>query len=153
MGSDPLPSSRPIVIDTSGLPAAIASAQQQHAAARDVLRDAGVPLVLSPFVLAELDYLLQTRIGSQAQLAFFHEVERGAYRLEPFSASDFTEAIKIMERYADLEVGLADASIVVLCNRHDTSAILTLDERHFRAVLSLDDRPLNVLPADCRQRG
>jgi predicted nucleic acid-binding protein len=111
-----------------------------------------VPLVLSPFVLAELDYLLQTKVGSQEQLAFLHEVERGAYRLEHFSASDITEARKIMERYADLEVGLADASNLVLCNRHHTYAILTLDERHFRTVLSLDDRPLTILPADRLQR-
>jgi predicted nucleic acid-binding protein len=51
-------------------------------------------------------------------------------------------------RYADLDVGLADASIVVLAARHDTRDVLTLDERHFRAVRTLDRKRFRLWPAD-----
>jgi predicted nucleic acid-binding protein len=52
-----------------------------------------------------------------------------------------------MERYADLRISLADASIVVLAERHRVHDVLTLDERHFR-VLTADEKPLRLLPAD-----
>ncbi len=42
----------------------------------------------------------------------------------------------------------ADASIVVLAGRHQTLDILTLDERHFRAISGPRDRPFRLLPAD-----
>jgi predicted nucleic acid-binding protein len=53
-----------------------------------------------------------------------------------------------MERYADLDLGLADASNVVLANRHDTLDVLTLDERHFRVLRGTGGRPFRLLPAD-----
>jgi predicted nucleic acid-binding protein len=126
-----------IVLDTSGLLAAIDAAQRHHGPAREALENADAPLLVSPFVLAEIDYLLATRVGRREQLALLAEVERGAYRLEPFTAADVAAARTILERYADLDIGLADASNVVLADRHDTLDILTLDERHFRTVRSL----------------
>jgi predicted nucleic acid-binding protein len=138
----------PIVLDTSGLLAAIDASQRSHRETREVLENAEVPLVVSPFVLAELDYLLATRVGAREQLALLGEVERGAYRLEPFSAADVSRARRIMERYADLALGLADASNLVLCYRHATHNLLTLDERHFRTTLGPDDTPLRLLPTD-----
>lgn len=144
-------SGRPVVADTSGMLAAIDAAQNEHTASREVILGeaaVGVPFVLSPFVLAELDYLLATRVGDREQMALLAEVERGAYRLEPFSASDVAQARKIMEHYADLGLGLADASNLVLCNRHTTPNILTLDYRHFRAVSGPGGKPLRLLPSD-----
>ena len=137
-----------IVLDTSGLLAAIDSSQRFHDAAREVLNEAVVPLILSPFVLAELDYLLATRVGDAAELALLEEVARNTYRLAQFSGRDVAEAMRVIEQYADLRISLADASNVVLANRHDTHDVLTLDERHFRALRGLDGRPLRLLPAD-----
>jgi hypothetical protein len=54
----------------------------------------------------------------------------------------------VIDRYRDLELGLADASIVVLADRYDVSDVLTLDERHFRAVRRSDGRPFRVRPTD-----
>ena len=51
-------------------------------------------------------------------------------------------------RYADLRIGLADASLVVLAERHDTRSVLTLDERRFRALRTRDRKHFRVLPAD-----
>jgi predicted nucleic acid-binding protein len=136
-----------IVLDTSGLLAAIDSRQHLHEAARRAVL-AMEPRILSPFVLAELDYLLAARVGRSAALALLEEVARGAYRLEPFAASDVQAARAVLEMYADLDLGLADASIVVLAHRYGAHDILTLDERHFRAVVALDGEPFRLLPAD-----
>lgn len=136
-----------ILLDTSGLLAAIDSSQHQHAKASAYLRQASGPLLLSPFVLAELDYLLATRVGAEAQQSLLDEVARGAYRLEPFTAEDVASATAVLSRYRDLDIGLADASIVVLAQRYGVLDILTLDHRHFQALRGPGGRRFRLRPA------
>jgi predicted nucleic acid-binding protein len=137
-----------IVLDTSGLLAAIDGSQRHHRAAADVLRRAPGPLLLSPFVLAELDYLLSTRVSASAAAALLGQVAAGAYRLEPMDAHDIELAAEVIDRYRDLDLDLADASLVVLANRHAVRDLLTLDERHFRAITDARGGPFRLLPAD-----
>ena len=138
-----------LILDSSGLLAAVDEGQEDHSAARETLESARGPLLISPFVLAELDYVVLTRrMGQGHELALLREVARGVYRLEYFSEVDVAEAIGILERYADFRIGLADASNVVLANRHATLDVLTLDERHFRALRGPGGRPFRILPAD-----
>ena len=137
-----------ILLDTSGLLAAIDGKQRHHDAAARSLKAARAPLLLSPFVLAELDYLLATRVGLNAELALLGEVARGAYQLATFSADDVAAASEVMERYLSLELGLADASIVVLAERHGITDVLSLDERHFRAITPASGMAFRILPLD-----
>ena len=137
-----------ILLDTSGLLSALDAAQPLHARSRTTLTESAGPLMLSPFVLAELDYLLGRRVGRHAQQALLQEVAAGAYRLAPFAEADVGRAAEVADRYADLEIGLADASIVVLAERFRCRDVLTLDERHFRSVLGPGDEPFRLLPAD-----
>lgn len=137
-----------ILLDTSGLLAAIDGSQRQHAAARRALEAAAPPWCLSPFVLAELDYLLATRVGQEAERRLLAEVGRGVYRLETFDAEDIEAAERVIGRYRQLEIGLADASLVVLANRYGIRDLLTLDERHFRTLRAAGGRPFRLLPAD-----
>jgi predicted nucleic acid-binding protein len=136
-----------ILLDTSGLLAALDAAQRAHAEAAASLATATPPLVLSPFVLAELDYVVAARVGQAARASLLGEVERGAYQLEPFSAADVRAAVAVIQRHADLGISLADASIAVLAERHKTQDVLTLDERHFR-VLGANGKPFRLLPTD-----
>jgi predicted nucleic acid-binding protein len=141
-----------ILLDTSGLLAAIDGSQRLHGPCAEILTTSGGPFLLSPFVLAELDYLLGSRVGASAQDALLGEVERGAYRLEPFLASDVAAARRFLERHPALNLGIADASILVLAERHGTRDILTLDERHFRAVRTSKGKPFRILPVDRQRR-
>jgi hypothetical protein len=137
-----------IILGTSGLLAALDASQRQHAAAVAALRAAEPPWVLSPFVLAELDYLLATRVGQHAERALLAEVGRGVYRLEQIEADDIAAAERVIAKHAGLEMGLADASIVVIAARYGVRDLLTLDERHFRAMRGPGGRPFRILPAD-----
>ena len=68
--------------------------------------------------------------------------------MERLSGEDVAEAAEVIERFVDFQVGLADASVVVLANRHETLDVLTLDERHFRVLRGPGGRPFRLLPAD-----
>jgi predicted nucleic acid-binding protein len=137
-----------IVLDTGGLYAALDANEALHGRAVAALVASTPPRLLSPFVLAELDYLIGTRVGHQAQQVLIDEVTRGVYQLEPFSAEDLGHAKRIMERYADLRIGLADASVVVLADRHRTVELMCVDERHFRALRGQRGKPFRLRPLD-----
>lgn len=137
-----------ILLDTSGLLAALVADQRAHKAAAQVLHDSDGPFVMSPFVLAELDYLLGKLAGTDAALALLDEVARGAYRLAEFGPGSVAQARGIMAQYADLRIGLADASIVVLAGALGAYDVLTLDERHFRALRGSRGQSFRLLPRD-----
>jgi predicted nucleic acid-binding protein len=135
-----------LLLDTSGLLAAIDAGQTRHAECAAVIAGRPGPFLLSPFVLAELDYLLGSRVGATAQDALLAEVGRGAYRLEPFDAADVDAARKVVAKYREHQIGLADASIVVLAARHRVRDVLTLDQRHFSVVRPLSGRAFRLWP-------
>ena len=137
-----------IVLDTGGLYAAIDANEELHGRCVAALSTAPPPRLVSPFVLAELDCLIGTRVGHRAQLSLIDEVVRGAYRLEPFGSEDMDRAKRVIERYADLRIGLADASVVVLAQRSNTLDLLCTDERHFRALRGPRGKPFRLLPYD-----
>lgn len=137
-----------LILDSSGLLAAIDDRQEDHVPVREFLESVWDTCVISPFVLAELDYMVMTRLGQEKEIALLREVARGAYLLEPFLSEDVSDAIEVIENYADLGVGLADASNVVLSRKFETNNLLTLDERHFRTLMGHRGRPFRILPAD-----
>jgi uncharacterized protein len=137
-----------ILIDTGGLLSALDESQTLHRECVQALALANAPFLLSPFVLAELDYLLMRNIGRAAQAALLEEVARGAYRLEHFDSGDIARANEVMARYDSLDIGLADASIVVLAEKYQVSDVLTLDQRHFRAMRIGARKRFRILPFD-----
>lgn len=137
-----------ILVDTNAVLQMASSTARHHDDVRRVINAVSGPFLLSPFVLAELDYLLGERHGQAAQLALLAEVADGAYELAEFGRSDVEQAVAVMRRYTDLRVGLADASIVVLAERHGTADVLTFDRRHFRAMRGPGGRPFRLLPDD-----
>ncbi len=70
------------------------------------------------------------------------------YAVQALDPGGLKEARAICARYRDLELGLADASIVVLAERWSTHTLATFDQRHFRAVTALDGRAFTLLPSD-----
>ena len=137
-----------MILDTSGLFAALDAASRLHVEARASLEHEPGRAVLSPFVLGELDYFVAERLGNAAELELLDQVGSGVYELAPFANADVEAARRVVARYGDLGIGLADASVVVLAARHGTKRILTLDERHFRALRPLDGGYFTLLPAD-----
>jgi predicted nucleic acid-binding protein len=137
-----------ILLDTSGLLAALFIDQRRHADCARMLTEAEGPLVLSPFVLAELDYLVAKLASEVAERELLAEVARGAYQLAEVDARDIEEARVVIENHDGLRIGLADAMTVVLSRRLGCLDLLTLDERHFRVLRGFKDRPFRVLPAD-----
>jgi predicted nucleic acid-binding protein len=139
-----------IVLDTSALFSALLPDQPAGDRVRAALEGDPGPFVLSPFVLAELAYLINSRSRRpETGLKLLEDIAHGTYELATFGADAVGEATEIIRTYADLRIGLTDASIVVLADRYRTDRVLTLDERHFRALRTQGGDAFTVLPADC----
>ena len=135
-----------MIVDTSALLAFFDTDEPDNAAVTTIVESATETLVVSPYVLAELDYLVASRLGVSAELAVLRELAGGAWDLAAFAAADLAQARAIVERYADQSIGLADASIVILAARYQTRTVVTLDRRHFGVVRPIDGGVFKILP-------
>lgn len=137
-----------IVVDTSILFALLHRQDDRHRAAVDWYEDSLPHLATTPLVLAELDHLANARLGRQGAAAVRADIVAGAYDVD-WWRSAHTDATAVAQRYAELDVGLTDASLVALAARLETTRIATFDERHFRAMTPLaGGEAFTVLPAD-----
>jgi uncharacterized protein len=114
--------------------------------ARQALRGERGPLIVSAQVTAEIDYLMGDRIGPHASHAFLEDLAAGRFRVECLLPNDYETVADLNERYSDLELGLADLSLIVLGERFGCTRIATFDERHFRAVRPLQGGAFTLLP-------
>lgn len=142
-----------VIADSSGLIAEIDRGSELHEATRSLLDELGADsaarLLVSPFVLAEVDYLVSSRLRRpDVTLAILHDIAHGAYHLELFGTEDLDRTADVMERCANLDVRLTDAANVVLAERHGALDLLTFDERHFRKLRGAGDRPFRLLSTD-----
>ena len=135
-----------MIADTSGLLAFFNHDEPDHARVTAAVEAATEPLVVSPYVVAELDYLVATRLGVAAELTILDELTGGAYHLAAFGLAELARARAVVERYHDQQIGVADASIVVLADLHRTREVLTLDRRHFDVLRPLSGGRFRLRP-------
>ncbi len=135
-----------IIADTSGLIAFFSESGHQHELVASWLDKNDDVMVVSPYVMAELDYLVATRKGVDAELAVLAELSGGAYELATMSTDEVSTARDVIARYRDLGIGLADASMVVLAQRYRTRTILTLDHKHFSVLRPLGGGLFKIVP-------
>ncbi len=135
-----------MIVDTSALLAFFDMDEPDHAAVTAVVETSTEPMVVSPYVVAELDYLVASRLGVSAELVVLRELAGGAWDLAAFGTEDLAQAHAVVERYVDQSIGLADASIVILAARYRTRTVVTLDRRHFGVVRPIDGGSFKILP-------
>ncbi|MGH7881463.1 MAG: type II toxin-antitoxin system VapC family toxin [Candidatus Dormibacteraceae bacterium] len=137
-----------MIVDASALYAQANADDSRHEqVVASLLADPG-PLVTTQLALAEADYLIERRLGIQAEIAFLRDLAEGTFIAECLDRAGLQQALDLVTKYRELGLGLSDASLIVLANRRHTKRILTLDERHFRIVTPLEGGAFSVLPAD-----
>jgi predicted nucleic acid-binding protein len=137
-----------LIVDAGALYAQADADEPRHAEVAQILRGERELLVTTELAIAEADYLILDRLGPDVELAFVDDLVSGTFVVECLTRDDLARARGVVERYRDLRLGLADASLVVLAQRHGTTRILSLNEPAFRAVAPLQGGSFTVLPAD-----
>ena len=135
-----------MIVDTSALLAYFDAGEPDHEAVAGAVESADGPLVVSPYVVAELDYLLLTRHGTRAEQAVLAELGSGAWELAAMDLDRLRAATVLVALYADVPVGIADASCIVLGEAYRESVIATLDRRHFGVLRFSDGSAPMIVP-------
>ena len=137
-----------VVADSGAIYALYDAADANHTAVKHALAKERGAIVLPAAILAEVDYLLREFLGTNAELAFLDSILSGAFTLEPPERVDLLRARDLILRYRNLDLGLSDSAVIATAERLGISRILTVDQRHFRAVVSVKGEPFVLLPAD-----
>lgn len=135
-----------LICDTGPLLAALDAADPDHQTCADLLTTATEDLVVPTLVLAELDYWCHTRLTGTAWRTFLTDVLDGVYRTEHPTIPDLARCNDLQEQYADLTLGVVDASVIALTERLHEPKVATLDHRHFATVRPAHVTALTLLP-------
>ena len=122
----------PLIVDTGILYALADRRDAWHARAMQLFATDDDERLAPVTVLPEVTYLLHTRLGPPAALAFVKSLEKRELEIEALRDADVTRAAQVMERYPDL--GFVDATIVAMAERLKVSRLASTDRRHFAVV-------------------
>jgi uncharacterized protein len=123
-----------LIVDAGPLYAAAATRDKHHRRSVELLSSAPRPLLVPALVLTEVAYLLGDRLGPHAERLLARSLAEGELTVEPVLDSDWERIGELVDQYLDLPLGIVDASVVVLAERHGLDTIATLDRRHFATV-------------------
>lgn len=135
-----------LVLDTSALLAALDAADPDHAPCAELIAGASEDLVVPALVLAELDYWCHERLTADVWLTFLEDALGGAYRVEVPIQADLERCHGLQATYADLGVGVVDASVLAVVERLEEPKLATLDHRHFATMRPRHIEALKLLP-------
>jgi predicted nucleic acid-binding protein len=135
-----------LIVDAGPLYAAAATRDRHHTRSVELLTTAARPLLVPALVVTEVAYLLADRIGPHAEYAFARSLAVGELLSEPVLDADWPRIAELAEEYADLPLGIVDASVVALAERLEAATIATLDHRHFATVRPRHVDAFTLLP-------
>lgn len=131
------------LVDTGPLVSVLDRRDRDHARCVDAFRSAKRPLLTTWPVLTETAYLLS--FSRKAQDALMEMVQRSSVAIAALSTDDVPRMRTLMEKYRDVPMDLADASVVCVAERENIETILTLD-KDFKIYRLGRNRPISIMP-------
>jgi uncharacterized protein len=117
------------IVDTGPLVAFFDRAEQHHGWVAERIEQLDAPLLVCEPVLAETMYLLAPY--SRATNAVFELLQNGALSVA-FRIDEHIDALRrLLQKYRDTPMSLADACIVCMAEIYNGHAVLTLDSDFF----------------------
>ena len=132
-----------LLLDTGGLVGLLDRSQSVHGKCVDFYRTWEGPVVTTEAVLTESTHLLSGTAGGIAACIDF--VLRGGVILVPSSEPSLQRCRALLDKYSDLPMDFADATLVVLAEELNTDLVFTLD-RDFSVYRIRGRKHFRILP-------
>lgn len=124
-----------ILVDAGVFVAVAFSNDRHHQVCRAFLVDPGDQLGVSDLVVAEVCHLFKRSPHQpRPEAAFLRLLAAGRVIALGPATEDYGRMAELVEQYADLPLGGADASVVALAERLRVTRIATVDRRDFAVV-------------------
>jgi predicted nucleic acid-binding protein len=133
-----------LLLDTGAFVALVDRSETKHADCVAVLERWTGPILTTEAVLTEALYLVGPAwLPQKTCLEFFL---RGAFLLVPSSKASLQRATALMEKYHDLPMDYADATLVVLAEESETDHVFTLDRKGFSSYRLRGRKAFRLVP-------
>jgi hypothetical protein len=133
-----------LLLDTGALVALLDRSQAEHAACVTFFEEWEGRVVTTEAVLTEATHLLGRVHGGQDKCLAF--VVQGGAVLVPSSAASLERCRKLMQRYSDVPMDFADATLVALAEEIGTNSVFTTDRHDFAIYRAKGKTPFRILP-------
>jgi predicted nucleic acid-binding protein len=84
--------------------------------------------------VAETAWMIESRLGPAAEARFLRLLTTGELDVIDLTLDDYDRCVQLIETYADMGLGLVDASVVTVAERLRIGTIATLNRRDFTVV-------------------
>ena len=133
-----------LLLDTGAFVALADRSERRHADCVAVLDGWRGTIVTTEAVLTETLYLVGPRW--QAQKVCLEFLLRGAFLLIPSSQASLRRVSVLMEKYHNVPMDYADATLVALGEELETDTVFTLDRRGFSTYRLNQRRAFRLVP-------
>jgi hypothetical protein len=131
--------------DTGALLAYLDKKDRWHRRCREAFASFHLPLVTSAAVLTELFHLVGDD-ARQVQVAWSF-VRSGALTVAAVTDDGLSELEGLMRRYHDRPMDFADATLVLLAERHSLTTVFTVDHDDFETYRVGGRRRFRIVPS------
>jgi uncharacterized protein len=136
-----------IIVDTGFLIALVDRRDQHHAKAMLWCDSASDGWITSWAVITEAYYMIGERLSVEAALDLIKECDGGSIQIWDVPLAQLSHMRKLLTKYKQLPMDLADASLVLLAEHIGHGRILTTDQRDFGAYRWKSRKPFTDLMA------
>lgn len=126
-----------ILVDTGFWLALNNEKDQHHKKAMDWLiknQEKNFRFATTWVVMCESFFLIKNFVGYRKAISLFESYSRSEYDIYDIEKESIQRAIEVLKKYEDLDVDLADVSLVLLAEKLNTGEILTVDKSDFNAL-------------------
>ena len=135
-----------LLLDTGALVSLLDRSQTHHQKCRRAFAGWTGLTVSTEAVLTEATHLLGGVPGGRAACVDFFLA--GGAVLVPSSAASLQRVRKLLDKYADLPMDFADATLVALAEELDCTSVFTTDRTDFSVYRIRGRKPFRLVPDD-----
>jgi uncharacterized protein len=133
-----------LIVDTGPLVALLDATDPDHERCATLLQDTSEARIVPVCVLVEVEYMVRPWPGAFGALVA--EFDRGALELLDLPVRWLVRAAELVGSYAELSLGLVDATVIAAAEMLEETKLATLDRRHFGVVRPAHASALTLVP-------
>ena len=134
-----------IIADTGFWLALADERDSYHDTANQAFQTYDESLITTWPVMTETCYLLLERKGASAQVQFIRNYSQMLFTVFELTTEHGVKIAQLMQKYADLPMDLADASLVILAEHLGHGRIFSIDQRDFNTYRWKNTHPFQNL--------
>lgn len=135
-----------VALDTGVALSAADTDEPRHDECAEVLRAHRGELVMAAPVLAETAWMIESRLGPAAEARFLRLVTDEELEVIDLTLDDYRRCVELIETYADLGLGLVDASVITIAERLGITTLASLNRRDFTVVRPRHVEAFELIP-------